>query len=167
MYTLTQTSFLFEEVTLSDSNKHNINGFEFNREDVYKIEQKPSENEEGIITIVNEKTGEKLTINADYLAKVFAGTLLPDNQIKLEEDMYNYAVEADFAVFGCTTKTDVVDVDGNTKTISGGHAYGVREITTDYITLVNPADSTDIITISKNEYLKYYKNFQLTSANFS
>ena len=85
--------------------------------------------------------------------------------------MYNLAIESDFVFFANASKepTDVVDTDGNTHKIYQQHAYGVKEITEEYLILINPHNSAEEIKISRDEYLKYYKEiegFELFSANF-
>lgn len=170
----TQQEFKLEDVYISDVKigAMSINSMEFNWEDTYVIEQKPSESENGGIAIINKETGEKLVIDAEYLAECFANDLTIEQEKQVGSDMYDLAIESDFVTFGNASHEpiDVVDIDGKTWTIFQQHAYGVKEITQEHIILVNPHNSLEEIKISKDEYLKHYNNvtgFELFSANFN
>lgn len=170
----TQSEFKLEDVYMSDVEigGMSINSMEFNWEDTYIIDQKPSKSETGEITIINKETGEKLIINAEYLAECFADYLTKEQKKQVGSDMYDLAIESDFVIFGNNSyePIDVVDVDGKTWTICQQHAYGVKEITEEYIILINPHNSLEEIKISKDEYLKHYNNvssFELFSANLN
>lgn len=163
-----EQEFTFKDV-IQDEKMYlggHINGFNFDKESVYVIEQKTSEAEDENITIIKKGTEEKLTINADYLAEIFASYLSEENIRKTKEDMYNTALESDFAILGCKSKFSVVDVNGEIKTMRDSHSYGIKEINQNHISLVDPWDSKDEITISKDEYLKHFKYFKLQCANF-
>ena len=169
----TQEEFKLEDVCVSNCNiaGMTINSFGFDFEGTYVIEKKPSEFENDEITIKNKETGETLTCEAEYLAKSFARVLSGENEKQVGLDMYDLALESDFVYFGNSSHKpiDVVDVDGKNWTICQQHAYGIKEITQDYIVLVNPHNSEEEIKISRDEYLKYYKEiegFKLFSANF-
>ncbi len=169
----TQKEFKLEDVCVPNCqiSGMTINSFKFDFNATYIVEKKPSESENGEIVIKNKETGEMFTCEADYLAKCFAGPLSLENKKQVGLDMYNLAIESDFVYFANSSHKpiDVVDTDGKTWSIYQQHAYGVKEITQDYIILINPHNSKEEIKISKEEYMKNYNSlngFKLFSADF-
>lgn len=165
----TQKEFKLEDVYKSDMNiaATSINGFEFDFEGTYVIEQKPSQTEDGKITVKNKETGEVVTLSADSLISSFAGNLTTENERNVASEMYDAAVKSKFVVFGNESyePVEITDINGKTCSICQKHAYGVKEITQEYLTLVNPHNSQEI-TMTKEEYLKHHEAFDIFSADF-
>jgi hypothetical protein len=169
----TQKEFKLEDVYMSDVKKSGMiyNSFKFDWDSTYIIEQKPSESENGEIVIRNKETGEKFIIGAEKLVKYFAGKITKEQKKLIGSDMYDLAIESDFAYFGNNSyePIDITDVNGKTWSICQKHAYGIKEITQDYIILINPHNSTEEIKMSKDEYIKHYESgsgFEVFSADF-
>ncbi len=144
-----------------------MNVFEFDFEGTYVIEQKPSQTEDGKITVKNKETGETVALSADYLAGAFADNLTAENKRNVASEMYDAAVKSKFVVFGNESydPAEITDINGETCSICQKHAYGVKEITEKFLTLVNPHNSQEI-TMTKEEYLKHHEDFDIFSADF-
>ena len=105
--------------------------------------------------------------NSDKLAEYFASWLIPENELEMAKEKYNIAMGYDFSILSCNQVFDISDVNGNTISMSNAHAYGIKEITQDYLVIITPWDSKEEIKISKNEYLKNYAAFDIKSINFA
>ena len=167
-----QEEFKFEDIAFPNKEEHNFyywvdsekKQFKIDREHIYIVEQKPSESETGEVIIRNKETGEVLTIKAEELIKcVSSSPLNPENDRKLFDYEFERIINSDF-VFGAVGNNpiEITDIEGNKIKLPAMHAYGIKEVTDDTITFINPWNSDKEFTITKDELYSHDPGFGLS-----
>ena len=167
-----QKEFKFEDIAFSNKKEHNfsywINNeekkFKLDREHAYIVEQKPSESENGEVTIINKETGEVLTIGTEKLIEGVASLPLnPENDRKMFDYDFENQINSDFVigVVG-STSIEITDIEGNKINLPKMHAYGIKEITDSTVTFINPWNSNKEFTITKDELYNHDPKFGLS-----
>ena len=167
-----QEEFKFEDIAFPNKEEHNfyywVDGekkqFKIDREHIYIVEQKPSESETGEVIIRNKETGEVLTIKAEELIECVSSLPLnPENDRKLFDYEFERIINSDFVMGAVGNNSiEITDIEGNKIKLPAMHAYGIKEVTDDTITFINPWNSDKEFTITKDELYSHDPGFGLS-----
>ena len=89
--------------------------------------------------------------------------LNPENDRKLFDYEFERIINSDFVMGAVGNNSiEITDIEGNKIKLPAMHAYGIKEVTDDTITFINPWNSDKEFTITKDELYSHDPGFGLS-----